>query len=149
MRFGWSLVNSWRDQGVRRICFTRGVGYWQPRTGYDFEWSLLAPNLQFMVRPLFKLLVDVAWSSRQKFNLTVSAETLVYKQETGFGKISKWEFEIWWGIVRILGPLVGSPYKQFWNHIGPIILGPIPQISAIPHQISNPHLEICQSLLLV
>ena len=50
---------------------------------------------------MFKLLIDVAQGSRRKFNLTVSAETLVYKQETRFGKISKWEFEIWWGIVRI------------------------------------------------
>ena len=64
---------------------------------------------------MFKLLVDVAQGSRWKFNLTVSVETLVYKQETRFGKISKWEFEIWWGIVRILGPCVTAHISNLKN----------------------------------
>jgi hypothetical protein len=36
--------------------------------------------------PLFKLLINVAQDSRQKFNLIVFAETLVYKQVVRFDK---------------------------------------------------------------
>ena len=48
----------------------------------------MAQNLQFKVRPLFKLLIDVVQDFRRKFNLTVSAETLVYKQVARIGKSS-------------------------------------------------------------
>jgi hypothetical protein len=36
--------------------------------------------------PLSKLWVGVAWSSRRKFNLTVSTETLVYQIVVNSGK---------------------------------------------------------------
>ena len=103
VRLGWSLVNSWRDQVVWCICYTRGVGYWQPCTSYDFVWNLKAQNLQFKVRPLFKLLIDVAQDSRQKFNLTVSAKTLVYKQVERIGKSSNGHLRSGGGLLEIMG----------------------------------------------
>ena len=64
---------------------------------------------------MFKLLIDVAQGSRRKFNLTVSAKTLLYKQKTRLDKISKWKFEIWWAIVRILGPCVAAHIGSLKN----------------------------------
>lgn len=63
----------------------------------------MAPNLQFKVRPLFKLLIDVVQDSRQKFNLTVSAETLVYKQVTRIGKSSNGHLRSGGGLLEING----------------------------------------------
>ena len=73
--------------------------------------------MQFKVRPLFKLLIDVAQDSRQKFNLTVSAETLVYKQVARIGKSSNGNLRSSGGLLEILGP----------NSCGPLMISEIPK----------------------
>ena len=52
--------------------------------------------------PLFKLWISVAWSSRWDLNLTVLTDSLVYQTVVRNKQISKWAFEIWWVIDRIL-----------------------------------------------
>lgn len=90
--------------------------------------------MQFKVRPLFKLLIDVAQDSRQKFNLTVSAETLVYKQVARIGKSSNGHLRSGGGLLEIMdqifGPIIDfrfslnlkahvcvSPYEMWPNFV--------------------------------
>ena len=77
----------------------------------------MAPNLQFKVYPLFKLLIDVVQDSRRKFNLIVSAETLVYKQVARIGKSSNGHLRSGGGLLEIMGLI----------HLGPCVFQIFPK----------------------
>ena len=112
VRFGWSLINSWRDQGVRRICSTRGEGYCSYVLVMTLSETCSHQTCNSRRSLLFKLWISVAWSSRWEFNLAVLTEMLVYQIAVKNWQISKWAFEIWRGIHGILG-LAHYEFQKF------------------------------------
>jgi hypothetical protein len=111
VRFGWSLLSSWRDQGVWPICSNREVAYWRSSINLTVSETHSHKTCNSRLSPLFKLWMSVTCCSRWKFNLTVSIKTLVYQTIVGRGKV----------IMR-LWDLVGDCWN-FWalkaHHVNP------------------------------